>query len=165
MYKKNSILDRRVRPPSARNVENGPIEYEQQRKRELVRLDKYRRYEELKGWSSRNQWEDPQVSRLADRRAGQPTIVVSSSFPRETSMVWSPLGSGRDASRFLPIGRSSSAVPDARSSIFAPSSSPPHPSPDRPRGAALERDVVREDPPVTDGGDRARPGDGAARGR
>ena len=64
MYKKNSILDRKIRPPSAKNVESGPIEYQRQQERDAVRFDKYRRHEDMKGYSCRHQWEDPQVRHL-----------------------------------------------------------------------------------------------------
>lgn len=65
MYKKNSILDRPLRPPSARNVENGPIEFQRELERDAAKLVKYKKHDEMKGYSSRNQWEDPQVRTLA----------------------------------------------------------------------------------------------------
>jgi len=60
MYKKNSILDRPLRSPSARNLENAPIEFEQRENRAAAMVDKYRRHEEKGGYSCRHQWEDPQ---------------------------------------------------------------------------------------------------------
>lgn len=59
MYKKNSILDRPIRPPSARNVENGPIEHARAIEAQKRLAERFRRYESMEGYSSRHQWADP----------------------------------------------------------------------------------------------------------
>jgi hypothetical protein len=59
MYKKNSILDRPRRPPSARNVESAPIEHERALDKQARLSARYRNYAELDGYASRNAWSDP----------------------------------------------------------------------------------------------------------
>ena len=59
MYKKNSILDRPRRPPSARNVESAPIEHARAMDKRERLAARYARYAELDGYGSRNEWSDP----------------------------------------------------------------------------------------------------------
>ena len=59
MYKKNSILDRPIRPPSARNVESGPVEHARAVEAQKRLAERFRRYDSMEGYSSRHQWADP----------------------------------------------------------------------------------------------------------
>ena len=59
MYKKNSILDRPIRPPSARNVESGPVEHARAIEAQKRLAERFRRYDPMEGYSSRHQWADP----------------------------------------------------------------------------------------------------------
>ena len=59
MFKKNSILDRPIRPPSARNRESAPEEHEADLARQRRLARRFKRYDAFDGYSSRHDWADP----------------------------------------------------------------------------------------------------------
>ena len=77
MYKKNSILDRPRRPPSARNVESAPIEHERAVDKQNRLAARFAAYAEMDGFSSRNAWSDPERLRTTqhDTLHGLQTVV------------------------------------------------------------------------------------------
>lgn len=77
MYKKNSILDRPVRPPSARNLEHGPIEHQNSLEKQRRLTERKSQYNAFDGYASRNSWADPenlQTTRY-DNKHGLQTVV------------------------------------------------------------------------------------------
>ena len=77
MYKKNSILDRPRRPPSARNRESAPIEHERAVDKQNRLAARFAAYAEMDGFSSRNAWSDPERLRTTqhDTLHGLQTVV------------------------------------------------------------------------------------------
>ena len=59
LYKKNSILDRPVKPPSVRNYEAGPDEFANKQRRDALVAERINTHKDLDGYASRNGWTDP----------------------------------------------------------------------------------------------------------
>ena len=59
LYKKNSILDRPVKPPSMRNYESGPDEFANKQRRDALVAERINTHKDLDGYASRNGWTDP----------------------------------------------------------------------------------------------------------
>ena len=56
MYKKNSILDRPVRPCSARNVEHGPVEHAAAIDKQRRLTERKHRFRDREGFACRHEW-------------------------------------------------------------------------------------------------------------
>ena len=59
LFKKNSILDRPIKPPSMRNYESGPDEFEAKLRRDALVKERINTHKDLDGYASRHGWTDP----------------------------------------------------------------------------------------------------------
>ena len=59
LFKKNSILDRPIKPPSMRNYESGPDEFEAKLRRDALVKERINTHQDLDGYASRHGWTDP----------------------------------------------------------------------------------------------------------
>ena len=116
LFKKNSILDRPIKPPSMRNHESGPDEFEAKLRRDALVKERINTHQDLDGYASRHGWTDPGhlSTTMYDNMHRLHTVITERGVEKVYNAdVDTPSGTAKGARAVGPGGKLQSRRPTA----------------------------------------------------